>query len=125
MMDPLLDVKPEDRPKVVISPLNYDCDIDEALHKDGSWYLVPEKFSYHISTPDVESIVFHVCSKSWKIKVNSHADGPTELFTSPYTSHWYTPSDILRECPHCHESVPDTIKTLFLLHNWNSLSGKG
>jgi hypothetical protein len=108
----------------VKSPLIYDADITKALHQDGSWYLIPEEHCFMYRNQELDSRAFHVCRKSRISDTKTIKPGKPVPVTRPYTCHRFQAHSLKINCLNCNEPVPDSIKTLFLLHNWKYLSGK-
>jgi hypothetical protein len=100
----------------------YDADISQALHKSGNWYLIPRKYCYQYLGTKLESLVFHVCAKSWLCKSNPDERGVEKMSVVPYTLHRMTPADMQNECTYCYETPHNDLVGLWTLHNWNYLS---
>ena len=100
----------------------YDCDITKALHQEGGWYLMSKQhcYQYH-HLKNLDSIVFHVCSKSWLTKSNPNERGVERITVTDYTSHRYRADEMDVECGYCSERPPESVVALWTLHNWDYL----
>ena len=105
------------------SELVFDADITKSLHQEGRWYLIPQKYCYmYIQDTHLNSLVFHVCSKSWEAKSYPNERGVERLHINPHTIHRYNHDGMSTPCGYCQESVPKSIVGLWTLHNWDYLS---
>ncbi len=115
-------------PKIIDakSELVLDADISKAVHSEGGWYLIPTEYCYmyvHTTVGNcLDSLVFHVCCKSWLVKDKSTIKKSAEATTTPYTSHRTTLHDMQNCCVYCEEPVPESVVALWTLHNWDLLS---
>ena len=105
------------------SELVYDADIRQALHQEGSWYLIPQRYCFfYFGTTPFYSHVFHVCSKSWEVENNPGNPPTSQMIVAPYTCHRIWQEDMTEPCEHCGETAPDGLIALWTLHNWDYLS---
>jgi hypothetical protein len=110
--------------KTTKSEFVYDADITMALHNSGSWYLIPRKYCFQHMDNELDSLVFHVCPKSWMVKANPDERGVEHMEVMPYTVHRTTPSSMRTPCQYCGSPVPEDIIGLYTLHNWDLLAEK-
>jgi hypothetical protein len=97
------------------------ADISKALHTDGDWYIIStddfldltRKYDY-----PHKSIVYHQCRNYWKRVNGSYV--------------YYTPgiyrvseSEFTIPCEDCGSSIPDDLRGLWLLHNFDSIQAEG
>ena len=92
-----------------------------ALHKDGSWYLIPAESWVRGPPQEADSIVMHVCSKSWSVKSKPDERGVERMYVQPYIAYRYNADEMNSECHHCCERPPESIVGLWTLHNWDYL----
>ena len=104
------------------SELVHDADIRQAVHQEGSWYIIPVKYCYfYFGTTPFASHVFHVCTKSWLLKSNPDERGVEKPSVSPYTCHRIWQADMSIACNYCGETPPEGLVGLWSLHNFDSL----
>jgi hypothetical protein len=101
------------------SELVYDADIRQSLFQEDRWYIIPKQFCYAVfGTVPCDSVVFHVCSKSWVCKTNAPDSGGIQ---TKNTERRTTLKEMQIPCIHCKEPVPESVVTVWTLHNWDSL----
>lgn len=89
----------------------YDSDIRHCLHKEGDWYLIPQEWCFQYPNSPWDSLVFHVCPKSRK---------SYDSYT--YTTHRFGTIGTKVPCNYCGQRAPESVRTLWILHNWNLLA---
>lgn len=106
--------------ELVTEPL----DTSKALHSDGNWHVIPvrpEDVWVHPAALRIDSVVLHVCSKSWSVKSIPDERGVERMHVQPYVVHRYRSVDLNAECCHCSERPPESVVCLWILHNWDYL----
>lgn len=107
--------------------ITYEADITQALHEEEGWYLVPinaTQYSGVNALGDVTSVIFHICTQ--KISSNHAGRYKGERVWSyveerPYTVFRMTLTIMDRPCSMCSFKVPDNLKALWILHNWDAI----
>ncbi len=89
----------------------------EILHTDGEWHLV-------VTSSDIcevvgwvvncDSVVYHLCSKAAEPNENTNLWGLAIQYR--ITSH-----ELGIPCHVCHETVPEGLRGLWMLHNYDSI----
>ena len=98
------------------------------LHQDGDWYILAlpdpriRTMLGYGSDLKRDSVIYHVCSKSLNIgpftgyRLDEWHDG------MPFYFPIYTTEALSHNCGHCHQYVPESVQTLWTIHNFNYLS---
>jgi hypothetical protein len=105
------------------SELTFPADTRKALHRDGRWFIIPEKYCYwYFGTVGFDSLVFHVCSKHWIDKTEAAGWGELNFDRNPYTTGRMTEKGMTKPCEYCGDLPSKGLVALWKLHNFDYLS---
>jgi hypothetical protein len=79
----------------------------KVLYKEDDWVLLPREDYPNAASLSMKSLILHECQKHL-----SEGGGPW-IFTI------YTLAGLTQTCGHCFQHVPESLQTLFTLHNWD------
>ena len=83
------------------------------LFREGSYYLIENKS--HYAVPERNSVIIHECPK------------PPDSFRKYHIGLLYKtfitqPQNLQYSCMRCGEEIPEAVKSLFMLHNFDSFA---
>lgn len=96
-------------------------DPSRALHTDGYWHIIVKSKAIEEIVGwvmHVSSVVYHNCPKS------SSYNDKQNLWTLP-VQYRISSTEMDIQCMACHEDVPESIRGLWMLHNFDSIQSTG
>lgn len=101
--------------------MTFIVDTTKALYTEGDWYLIGvEQFASLANKYDWphSSIVYHHCRNTWKKDENSYIYHKQGLYR-------IAESEFNLPCADCGSVVPETLRGIWLLHNFDSIQREG
>lgn len=96
---------------------NDHTDLAKAVMEDGEWYLVPTEHVDSKLDTNCVSVIVHKCPE-WTDELLSPGNKPYEPL-----GYWVTPESVNTACSLCDVPPPETIASLFMLHNFDTFAG--